>query len=80
MDYITPAKIDQWRTNRLKDNVKIETVNRDIATFKAALSKAVLWGFLETHPLEKIKLLKTDRSMKVRYLTKEEEQRLRKTA
>lgn len=75
----TPAMIDQWRTQRLKDGCSTETVNRDIATFKAALSKAVLWGFIEKHPLEKIKLLKRDRGRKVRFLSEEEEKRLRET-
>ncbi len=75
----TPAMIDQWRTQRLKDDCSTETVNRDIATFKAALSKAVLWGFIEKHPLEKLKLLKRDRGSKVRFLSEDEEKRLRET-
>lgn len=73
----TPALIDQWRTQRLKNGCSTETVNRDIATFKAALSKAVLWGLIENHPLEKLKLLKSDRSGKIRFLSTDEEQRLR---
>lgn len=77
---ITPALIDQWRTQRLKDGRAIETVNRESATFKAAISKAVLWGFIEKHPLEKFKLLKSDRSGKVRFLSSEEEQNLREAA
>lgn len=74
---ITPAPLDQWRTRRLKEGASTETVNRDIATLKAAISKAVLWGFIEKHPLEKLKLLKVDRSGKIRYLTQDEENRLR---
>jgi integrase len=74
----TPAMIDQWRTQRLKNNRSIETVNRDIATFKAALSKAVLWGLIENHPLSKLKLLKSDSSGKIRFLSREEEHELRK--
>ncbi|MEO8965004.1 MAG: site-specific integrase [Gammaproteobacteria bacterium] len=73
----TPAFVDQWRTQRLKDGLSTETVNRDIATFKAALSKAVLWSLIEKHPLEKLKLLKRDRSSKVRFLSADEEKRLR---
>lgn len=76
----TPAQIDAWRTQRLKDGTSTETVNRDIATFKAALSKAVLWGLIEKNPLEKLKLLKSDRSGKVRYLTSAEEIKLREAA
>lgn len=75
----TPAQIDLWRTQRLKDGASTETVNRDIATFKAALSKAVLWGIIDKHPLEKLKLLKTDRSGKIRYLTAAEESQLRES-
>jgi integrase len=74
---ITPIVIDQWRTQRLKDGRTIETANRDVATFKAALSKAVLWGYIDQHPLAKLKLLKTDSNGNIRFLSSEEEQRLR---
>lgn len=74
---LTPILLDQWRTQRLKAGMSTETVNRDIATFKAAISKAVLWGFIATHPLDRLKLLKSDRSIKVRYLSNDEEKRLR---
>ncbi len=77
---LNPVLIDQWRTRRLKDGKSIETVNRDVATFKAAISKAVLWGLIEKHPLEKLKLLKSDRFSKVRFLSSEEELRLREAA
>jgi integrase len=76
---ITPLLLDQWRTQRLKNGLSTETVNRDIATLKAALSKAVLWGMIDIHPLAKLKLLKVDRVGKVRYLSAEEEERLRQT-
>lgn len=75
---LTPVIVDQWRTQRLKLNTSAETVNRDMISLKSALSKAVLWEFIEKHPLEKLKQLKSDNSVKVRYLSKEEEKRLRK--
>lgn len=74
---ITPVLIDQWRTQRLKNNISPHTVNRNLTGLKAALSKAVLWEFVDKHPLEKLKQLKSDRSIKVRYLTADEEKRLR---
>ncbi len=77
---LIPALFDQWRTQRLKDGRTTETVNRDIATLKAAISKAVLWGLIESHPLERLKLLKSDRSIKVRFLSADEELRLREAA
>jgi len=80
LEELTPSFIDNWRTRRLKSGKSIETVNRDIATFKAALSKAVLWGLIEKHPLDRLKLLKSDRSGKVRFLSREEEHELRKAA
>lgn len=76
----TPALIDQWRTQRLKNGCSTETANRDVATLKAAVSKAVLWGLIENHPLEKLKLLKSDRSGKIRFLSPDEEKRLRNAA
>lgn len=76
---LTPVIVDQWRTQRLKSNTSAETVNRDMISLKSALSKAVLWELIEKHPLEKLKQLKSDGSVKVRYLSKEEEKRLRKT-
>lgn len=77
---LSPALVDQWRTQRLKNGISVETVNRNIATLKAAVSKAVLWGFMELHPLERLKLMKADRSAKVRFLSADEEQRLRDAA
>jgi|HubBroStandDraft_4_1064222.scaffolds.fasta_scaffold146570_2 integrase len=76
----TPSFVDQWRTQRLKNSKSIETVNRDIAMLKAALSKAVLWGLIDRHPLEKLRLLKSDRSGKVRFLSSDEETILRNAA
>lgn len=77
LNEITTILVDQWRTQRLKDGIAAETVNRDIASFKAAISKAVEWNLIENHPLAKFKLLRTDNAVKIRYLTFEEEQRLR---
>jgi integrase len=80
LNELHPALIDQWRTQRLKENISVETVNRNVATLKAALSKAALWDLIETHPLEKLKLLKSDRSGKIRFPSPAEEQRLRDAA
>jgi hypothetical protein len=69
--------VEKWRSERLKAGKKPTTVNRDLITLKSVLSKAIEWEVLELHPLAKLKPLKTDKHTKVRYLTSEEEGRLR---
>ena len=74
---ITPAIIEQWRSKRINDGISNATLNRDIGTLKAVMTKATEWGFIQESPLKNIKLSKVDRSPKVRYLSVEEETRLR---
>jgi site-specific recombinase XerD len=74
---ITPSILDQWRIKRSNDGVSNATLNRDIGTLKSLLTKATEWGFLKENPLKNLKLFKIDRAPKVRYLSLEEETRLR---
>lgn len=74
---ITPMMIDKWRTNRINDGIRIATVNRDIVTLKSTLAKAVEWGFISEHPLRHLKLHKVDSTAKIRYLSADEESRLK---
>lgn len=80
-DYLLPEVnsmlIEKWRTTRINEGIKPVTVNRDIYILKGALSKAVEWELISENPLEKLKPLKIDSSAKVRYLSKEEELRLK---
>jgi integrase len=77
LDEINHWVVEKWRSERLKAGRKPATVNRDLITLKAVLSKAIEWEVLELHPLAKLKPLKTDKHSKVRYLTSEEEGGLR---
>ncbi len=74
---ISPWIMDKWRSARLKDGLSKATVNRDLTALKACLAKAVEWGLLETHPLTKLKPSKLDQGAKPRFLTEDEETRLR---
>ena len=74
---ITPLVVEKWRSDELQRGKTSSTVNRDLTALRAVLSKAVDWEFLETHPLTKVKPLKTDKRATVRYLSEEETHRLR---
>lgn len=69
--------VEKWRAEKRKTGRKVSTINRDIVALKAVLSKAVEWEVLETHPLKKLKPIRTDSNGNVRYLKVDEEQRLR---
>ena len=69
--------IEKWRSEALKAGKARTTVNRDVMALKACLSKAVEWGVLETHPLQGLKPLRTDRLSRTRYLSPAEETALR---
>ncbi len=75
LDQITPDKLEKWKAKR---DVKPETINRDIATLRAALGRAVkLIKPLKSNPLEGVEMMKVDRkAQRVRALTKDEKQRL----
>jgi integrase len=75
---VSPFDIERWRSQRRKAGRSPATVNRDLSILKAALEKARQWGFLKENPLKDVKPLKVDPDQKFRYLTREEEERLRK--
>lgn len=74
---ITPWLIEKWRAAQRKRGKASSTLNRDLTTLRAALSKAVTWGVLDAHPLSPVKPLRVDTKAQVRYLSAEEAQRLR---
>ncbi len=74
---ITLWNVEKWRTARLKKGIKPITLNRDLAPLKTALSRATDWGFLSESPLARLRPAKADRSPLIRYLSSDEEKRLR---
>lgn len=77
LNAITPLVIERWKGERVRAGIKKGTVNRDIATLKSLLSKAVTWNLLEKHPLAALKLDRLDSKGVVRYLSPDEDTRLR---
>lgn len=74
---ISPLLVDKWRSRRVMSGIKSVTVNRDIAILKALLSKAEEWNIIPENPLRKFRPVSVDTIAKVRYLTKEEETRIK---
>ncbi|QXE92451.1 site-specific integrase [Geomonas subterranea] len=68
--------ISKWRAEQMKKGKKPSTVNRDISCLYSALSRAVEWGVISIHPLEKLKPIKTDSNGAIRYLSEDERTRL----
>lgn len=78
--------IDRWWRERLatispktKTPVGKATASRELAALRSALTKAAEWGFIDTNPLLKLRQKTVEARKVVRYLTSEEETRLRQT-
>lgn len=76
---INPLSIEQWRVKRLQTGINTQTINRDLAALKSAMAKAVEWELIDANPIAKIKLSKIDAHANVRFLSQDEEIRLRET-
>ena len=74
---ITSSTLDQWRVKRLNAGISNATINRDIGVLKSLMTKATEWGAIKENHLKNLKSFKIDRAPKVRYLSLEEELRLR---
>ena len=71
---INRRAVDAWLA-LLAGEIKPTSANTWFRHFKAAMSKAVVWGYLKQNPCQGVKLLKTQEGFP-RFLTKEEVDRL----
>lgn len=69
--------VERWKTKRNKEGRTPGTINRDLNPLKALFARATEWGHLARHPLNALKPERTDRFAVVRYLSRDEETRLR---
>ena len=83
---ITTGRIERWRTSRNNQRhpssrknkaVSPATVNQDVRALRAALSRATEWGLLTANPIGKVKQATVDENAVIRYLSADEEQRIR---
>ncbi len=78
IDEITRYAVEQWRvTTRKQNGTKASSINRKVTALKAAINWGVKRGFLKANPLNGLETLpEHDSKAKVRFLSKEEEERL----
>jgi len=72
---IHPFKVEQYKKIRKDNGANPATINRDIATLRNMMNKAVEWGYLSQNPLAGVKQLKESKE-KMWVLTPEEEDEL----
>jgi site-specific recombinase XerD len=70
---ITFNAIEQWKKKRKLSGVEASTINRNLASFKASFSYAVLCGYIKENPGANVKKLPEVKRKTERYLTEEEE-------
>jgi len=78
LDHITQKMIEKWQTDALAKGLKPTSINRALNPLRAIMTIAVEKEYLEIHPLKRCKNLSVQDDMKERYLSAEEETRLRK--
>ena len=78
LDNITAWQMEKSRKAQLQAGRAVATVNRNLAVLKAALNKAVEWELIDRNPLVKVKPGRVDNAGIVRFLSADEEGRLRK--
>jgi integrase len=74
---ISVADVEDWRTKRINEGITPATVRRDLDTLASVLTRAMKLGHLADNVVRRVERPRIDRSPKVRYLSLEEESRLR---
>ncbi|CAI8856406.1 integrase [Pseudomonas jessenii] len=78
LNEITGRDLELVRTAWLSSGNKPATANRKIGSISGVFSRAVEWGFISDHPLNRLKQLKVDSKGQVRYLLPSESANLRR--
>ena len=78
MEQISKWDIQKWQQKQLKAGAVPQTINRKVAILKGVLSRAVEWDLLPYSPLTGLKPLPTTEESRSRFLSEDEEKRLRK--
>ena len=77
IDDIALRDLETLRVSWLSGGLSESSANRKMASLRGVFSRAVEWEYLASHPMGKLKQIKTDTKGRIRYLLPEEERRLR---
>ena len=77
LESITVDGVERWKLARIEQGLQPSTILRDLYALSGVLSHAVKRGKLSENILRKVDKPRMDRSPKVRYLSADENQRLR---
>src|SRR3546814_12646665 len=62
LDEVTGLDVERWRAGEIARGLRLETINRDIASIKAVFNRAVDLELIAANPLAKPKQSRTDDS------------------
>ncbi len=74
---ILPIDIERWITRRAADGATPATINRELSFLRRVFNVAIANDLVERNPFKRIKLLR-ENNARVRWLSDDEEKRLRK--
>lgn len=77
LSQIDRRAVEDIITARRHEGASVATTNRDLAAIKGILTKALEWSLIAAHPLERLKASREVGNGIVRYLSPEEDSRLR---
>ena len=72
---IHPFEVERYKKERKSNGTEPATINRDLATLRNMLNKAIEWGYLSHNPIASVKQFK-ENNEKMWVLTPEEEEKL----
>lgn len=74
---ITALDMEKYKTKRLEDGVKKQSIDNEIALMRAVMNKAELWNYnVKGHPFTTAIMFKVAVEQRTRILSEEEEERL----
>ncbi len=73
---ITPQDVEQYKKKRIKEGVKLTTVNKCLQILSKMINLAISWRYLKHNPVKEVKKYPEEPFRRKRVLSPEEEERL----